>query len=73
MPLADDRQLIPSRDREGAVFAEYETVFAKRRTRPFVALASAALFLGVGQSVKGIWNTANIHASRQHRRQLAIR
>jgi Flp pilus assembly pilin Flp len=25
----------------------------------FVALASAALFVGTGQSVKGIWTTAN--------------
>jgi hypothetical protein len=29
MPLADDRELIPSRDRERAVFAEYETLFAE--------------------------------------------
>ena len=32
MPLADDRELIQSRDREGAVLAEYKSTFAKRRT-----------------------------------------
>ena len=27
----------------------------------FVALASAALFIGAGKSIKGIWTTTNSH------------
>lgn len=38
---------------QGQDLIEYTLLLA------FVALASAALFLGAGGSVKGIWNTSN--------------
>ena len=40
-------------DEQGQDLIEYTLLMA------FVALASAALFLGAGGSVKGIWGTAN--------------
>ena len=39
--------------RRGEDLIEYTLLMA------FVALASAALFLGAGKSVKGIWSTTN--------------
>ena len=41
------------RDEQGQDLIEYTLLLA------FVALASAALFIGAGSSVKGIWSTAN--------------
>ena len=40
-------------DESGQDLIEYTLLMA------FVALASAALFLGAGGSIKGIWNTSN--------------
>jgi Flp pilus assembly pilin Flp len=40
-------------DEQGQDLIEYTLLMA------FVALASAALFLGAGGSVKGIWSTTN--------------
>ncbi len=41
------------KDEEGQDLIEYTLLMA------FVALASAALFLGAGSSVKSIWTSAN--------------
>ena len=41
------------RDEQGQDLIEYTLLLA------FVALASAALFLGAGNSVKGIWSITN--------------
>jgi Flp pilus assembly pilin Flp len=41
------------REEEGQDLIEYTLLMA------FVALASAALFIGAGASVKGIWSTTN--------------
>jgi len=41
------------RDEQGQDLIEYTLLLA------FVALASAALFIGAGASVSGIWGTAN--------------
>ncbi len=41
------------RDEQGQDLIEYTLLMA------FVALASAALFLGAGGSIKGIWSTSN--------------
>ena len=41
------------RDDQGQDLIEYTLLLA------FVALASAALFIGAGTSVKGIWTTTN--------------
>jgi Flp pilus assembly pilin Flp len=41
------------RDEQGQDLIEYTLLLA------FVALASAALFIGAGGSVNGIWTTAN--------------
>lgn len=41
------------RDDSGQDLIEYTLLLA------FVALASAALFLGAGGSIKGIWSTTN--------------
>jgi Flp pilus assembly pilin Flp len=40
-------------DEQGQDLIEYTLLMA------FVALASAALFLGAGNSVKGIWSSSN--------------
>ena len=40
-------------DEQGQDLIEYTLLMA------FVALASAALFLGAGGSIKGIWNTTS--------------
>ena len=40
-------------DEQGQDLIEYTLLMA------FVALASAALFLGAGSSIKGIWSTTN--------------
>jgi Flp pilus assembly pilin Flp len=40
-------------EQEGQDLIEYTLLMA------FVALASAALFLGAGGSIKGIWSTTN--------------
>jgi Flp pilus assembly pilin Flp len=40
-------------DEQGQDLIEYSLLMA------FVALASAALFLGAGNSIKGIWTTTN--------------
>ena len=40
-------------DEQGQDLIEYTLLMA------FVALASAALFIGAGSSIKGIWSTAN--------------
>lgn len=40
-------------DEQGQDLIEYTLLMA------FVALASAALFLGAGDSIKGIWTTSN--------------
>ena len=40
-------------DEQGQDLIEYTLLLA------FVALASAALFIGAGNSVKGIWSTTN--------------
>jgi Flp pilus assembly pilin Flp len=41
------------KDKHGQDLIEYTLLMA------FVALASAALFLGAGGSIKGIWSTSN--------------
>ncbi len=41
------------REEEGQDLVEYTLLLA------FVCLASAALFIGSGQSMKGIWTTTN--------------
>jgi Flp pilus assembly pilin Flp len=41
------------RDEQGQDLIEYTLLLA------FVCLASAALFIGAGASLKSIWNTAN--------------
>jgi len=41
------------KDEQGQDLIEYTLLMA------FVALASAALFIGAGGSVKGIWSTTN--------------
>jgi len=41
------------RDEQGQDLIEYTLLMA------FVALASAALFLGAGGSISGIWSTSN--------------
>jgi Flp pilus assembly pilin Flp len=41
------------RDEQGQDLIEYTLLLA------FVALASAALFIGAGSSINGIWSTAN--------------
>jgi len=41
-------------DEQGQDLIEYTLLMA------FVALASAALFIGAGGSIKGIWSTTNI-------------
>ena len=41
------------KDEQGQDLIEYTLLMA------FVALASAALFLGAGGSIKGIWQTTN--------------
>jgi Flp pilus assembly pilin Flp len=41
------------RDEQGQDLIEYTLLLA------FVALASAALFIGAGSSVSGIWSTTN--------------
>jgi Flp pilus assembly pilin Flp len=41
------------KDDQGQDLIEYSLLMA------FVALASAALFLGAGNSIKGIWSTTN--------------
>ena len=41
------------KDEQGQDLIEYTLLMA------FVALASAALFLGAGNSIKGIWSTTN--------------
>jgi Flp pilus assembly pilin Flp len=41
------------KDEQGQDLIEYTLLMA------FVALASAALFLGAGGSIKGIWTTSN--------------
>jgi Flp pilus assembly pilin Flp len=40
-------------DEQGQDLIEYTLLMA------FVALASAAIFLGAGSSIKGIWNVSN--------------
>jgi len=45
------------RDEQGQDLIEYTLLLA------FVALASAALFIGAGSSVSGIWSTANSQLS----------
>jgi Flp pilus assembly pilin Flp len=40
-------------DEQGQDLIEYSLLMA------FVALASAALFIGAGSSIKGIWSTTN--------------
>ena len=44
-------------DEQGQDLIEYTLLMA------FVALASAALFLGAGGSIKGIWSTTNSQLS----------
>jgi Flp pilus assembly pilin Flp len=44
-------------DEQGQDLIEYTLLMA------FVALASAALFIGAGNSVKGIWGTTNSQLS----------
>jgi Flp pilus assembly pilin Flp len=41
------------KDEQGQDLIEYSLLMA------FVALASAALFLGAGKSISGIWSTTN--------------
>ena len=45
------------RDDQGQDLIEYTLLMA------FVALASAALFIGAGGSIKGIWTTSNSQLS----------
>ena len=44
-------------DRQGQDLIEYTLLMA------FVALAAAALFLGGGGSIQGIWTASNTHLS----------
>jgi Flp pilus assembly pilin Flp len=44
-------------DEQGQDLIEYTLLMA------FVALASAALFIGAGTSIKGIWSTTNTQLS----------
>jgi Flp pilus assembly pilin Flp len=44
-------------DQQGQDLIEYTLLMA------FVALASAALFLGAGGSINGIWQSSNTHLS----------
>jgi Flp pilus assembly pilin Flp len=44
-------------DEQGQDLIEYTLLMA------FVALASAALFIGAGSSIKGIWTTTNTQLS----------
>jgi Flp pilus assembly pilin Flp len=46
------------KDEQGQDLIEYTLLMA------FVALASAALFLGAGGSIKGIWQTTNTQLSQ---------
>jgi Flp pilus assembly pilin Flp len=46
-----------SKDEQGQDLIEYTLLIA------FVALASAALFLGAGGSIKSIWNATNSQLS----------
>jgi len=46
------------KDEQGQDLIEYTLLMA------FVALASAALFLGAGGSIKGIWQTTNNQLSQ---------
>jgi Flp pilus assembly pilin Flp len=46
------------RDEQGQDLIEYTLLLA------FVALASAALFIGAGNSVKGIWTATNLSLSQ---------
>jgi Flp pilus assembly pilin Flp len=41
------------KDEQGQDLIEYSLLMA------FVALASAALFIGTGSTIKGIWSTSN--------------
>jgi Flp pilus assembly pilin Flp len=50
-PIAILRKFL--HDEQGQDLIEYTLLMA------FVALASAALFLGAGHSIKGIWTTTN--------------
>jgi Flp pilus assembly pilin Flp len=45
------------KDEQGQDLIEYTLLMA------FVALASAALFLGAGGSINGIWTSGNTHLS----------
>ena len=55
-------------DEQGQDLIEYTLLMA------FVALASAALFLGAGGSIKGIWTTTNSQlATANTSRQLVSR
>ena len=45
-------------DQQGQDLIEYTLLMA------FVALASAALFLGAGGSIQGIWTTSNSNLSQ---------
>lgn len=45
------------REEQGQDLIEYTLLLA------FVALASAALFIGAGQSISGIWQVTNSHLS----------
>ena len=45
------------KDEQGQDLIEYTLLIA------FVALASAALFIGAGSSIKGIWGSANTQLS----------
>ena len=47
------------KDEQGQDLIEYTLLMA------FVALASAALFMGAGGSIKGIWTTTNSQLSQQ--------
>lgn len=47
-------------DERGQDLIEYTLLIA------FVALASAALFIGAGGSIKGIWTTANNKLAAAH-------
>ena len=56
------------KDEQGQDLIEYTLLMA------FVALASAALFLGAGNSIKGIWTTTNSQlVAANTRRQLGTR
>ena len=51
------------KDEQGQDLIEYTLLMA------FVALASAALFLGAGDSIKGIWTTTNSQLATRPTRQ----